>query len=316
LRLGEDQSGSAPQPEPEQLAPDPPGADLPAAGPSSAGHSEHEHKQIRTGRNLPVAIAVGVVLGGLALVALFTVKATFLLYVGAVVGVALWELTRALGSRGIVLPLIPLLGGAAAMLSLGYFAGFRDAVAALAVTFVVLLAWRLRGGATGFVADITASGFVLIYVPLLATFVAFMLARPDGDRRALLFVIVTVCSDIGGYFAGILLGKHPMAPAISPHKTWEGLSGSAAFCLAGGAIGLPELLHGHVWQGLLLGAAAVAAATLGDLTESMLKRDLQIKDMGTLLPGHGGIMDRIDSLLIMAPVVWLLLAVFVPSGHG
>jgi phosphatidate cytidylyltransferase len=275
-----------------------------------------EPKRTRTGRNLPLAAAIGVTLGGLALVTLFTVKATFLLYVGAVVGVALWELTRALGSRGIVVPLIPLLGGAAAMLSLAYFTGFRDAVAALAVTFVVLLAWRLRGGVTGFVRDITASVFVLSYVPLLATFVAFMLARPDGDRRALLFVIVTVCSDIGGYFAGILLGKHPMAPAISPKKTWEGLSGSAAFCLAGGAIGLPELLHGHVWQGLLLGAAAVAAATLGDLTESMIKRDLQIKDMGTLLPGHGGIMDRIDSLLIMAPVVWLLLAVFVPSGHG
>jgi phosphatidate cytidylyltransferase len=107
-----------------------------------------------------------------------------------------------------------------------------------------------------------------------------------------------------------------MAPAISPKKTWEGLGGSVAACLAGGAILLPVLLHGQLWQGLILGAAAVAAATLGDLAESMIKRDLAIKDMGSVLPGHGGILDRIDSLLVMAPVVWLLLAIFVPNGRA
>jgi phosphatidate cytidylyltransferase len=274
-----------------------------------------ERKPARTGRNLPVAIAVGVLLGGLALVTLFTVKATFLLYVGAIVAVALWELTRALGSRGIHLPLIPVAAGGAAVVTLAYWLGDRDALAALAVTFVVLVAWRLPGGADGYVRDVTASVFALIYLPLMAMFVALMLARADGDRRALLFIIMTVCSDVGGYFAGISIGRHPMAPTISPKKTWEGLAGSTVFCLAGGAIGLPALLHGQLWQGLLLGAAAVAAATLGDLTESMIKRDLQIKDMGTLLPGHGGILDRIDSLLIMAPVVWLLLAVFIPVAH-
>jgi phosphatidate cytidylyltransferase len=153
-------------------------------------------------------------------------------------------------------------------------------------------------------------------MPLAAVFVALMLARPDGDRRALLFLILTVCSDVGGYFAGISFGKHLMAPAISPKKTWEGLAGSAVACLAGGAIGLPGLLHGQVWQGLLLGAAALAIATLGDLVESMIKRDLQVKDMGSLLPGHGGVLDRIDALLLMAPVVWLLLTVFIPNGHA
>ena len=270
----------------------------------------------RTGRNLPVAIAVGVVMGGLAVLTLFTVKATFLLYVGAIVVVALWELSRALGSRGINLPLIPVAAGGAAMVTLAYWVGVRDALAAFAVTFVVLLAWRLRGGASGYVRDVTASVFTLVYLPLMALFVALMLARPDGDRRALLFLILTVCSDVGGYFAGIGFGKHLMAPAISPKKTWEGLSGSVVFCLAAGAVGLPGLLGGQLWQGLLLGAAAVAAATLGDLVESMIKRDLQIKDMGSLLPGHGGVLDRIDALLIMAPVVWLLLAVFIRSGHA
>jgi phosphatidate cytidylyltransferase len=139
-----------------------------------------------------------------------------------------------------------------------------------------------------------------------------MLSMPDGARRALLFVVLTVSSDVGGYFAGILIGRHPMAPVISPKKTWEGLAGSTAACLAAGAIALPLLLHGHVWQGLILGVAAVAAATLGDLVESMIKRDLEIKDMGSVFPGHGGALDRIDSLLVMAPVAWLLLKVFVP----
>jgi phosphatidate cytidylyltransferase len=267
----------------------------------------------RTGRNLPVAIAVGVGLGGLALLTLFTVKATFLVYVAAIVGMAAWELSRALGARGIHLALVPVAVGGAAMMALAYWQGDRDALAALALTAVAILAWRLPRGADGYVRDVTASMFAVAYLPLMAVFVALMLAYPDGDRRALLFIIMTVCSDIGGYFAGITIGRHPMAPVISPKKTWEGFGGSAVACLAGGAIGLPLLLHGRVWQGLVLGAAAVAAATLGDLAESMIKRDLQIKDMGTVLPGHGGVLDRIDSLLIMAPVVWLLLTIFIPK---
>jgi phosphatidate cytidylyltransferase len=267
----------------------------------------------RTGRNLPVAIAVGLGLGGLALVTLFTVKATFLVYVAAIVGMAAWELSRALAARGIHLALVPVAVGGAAMMALAYWQGARDALAALALTAVAILAWRLPRGADGYVRDVTASMFAVAYLPLMAVFVALMLAYPDGDRRALLFIIMTVCSDIGGYFAGITIGRHPMAPVISPKKTWEGFGGSAVACLAGGAIGLPLLLHGRVWQGLVLGAAAVAAATLGDLAESMIKRDLQIKDMGTVLPGHGGVLDRIDSLLIMAPVVWLLLTIFIPK---
>ncbi len=286
-----------------------------AVGPGGPPDPPGEHKPIATGRNLPVAIAVGVGLGGLALVTLFTVKATFLLYVGAVVGLALWELSRALGSRAVNLALLPVAAGGAAMIALAYWTGYRDTLAAFAVTFVAVLAWRLPRGADGYLRDVTASVFTLAYLPLLASFVALMLARGDGDRRVLLFVLLTVCSDVGGYFAGILFGRHPMAPVISPKKTWEGLAGSAAFCLAAGAIALPLLLHGRVWQGLILGVAAVAAATLGDLVESMIKRDLKIKDMGSILPGHGGILERLDSLLIMAPVVWLLLTWFVPHVH-
>ena len=145
--------------------------------------------------------------------------------------------------------------------------------------------------------------------------VAAMLAPADGPRRVLTFIILTVCSDIGGYFTGITLGRrgrHLMAPVISPKKTWEGFAGSAAACLVAGWLCLTLLLPGHAWQGLLAGAAAVVAATLGDLTESMIKRDLDIKDMGNLLPGHGGLLERLDSLLIVSPVIWLLLYLFVP----
>lgn len=275
-----------------------------------------EHRPIRTGRNLPAAIGVSLVLGGLVVLTLFTVKATFLLYVGLILAVALWELSRAFGSRDIRLPLVPIAAGGVAMVTLAYWTQAKWALGALALAGIGVLAWRLPGGATGYVRDVTAGIFTLIYLPLAAVFVALMLVEPDGARRALIFVVLTVCSDTGGYLAGILIGKHPMAPAISPKKTWEGLGGSAVLCLLAAAIMVPELLGGHVWQGLLLGAAAVAAATLGDLVESMIKRDLEIKDMGHLLPGHGGIMERLDSLLVMAPVIWLLLAVFVPNGHA
>lgn len=267
---------------------------------------------VRAGRNLPAALGVGLALGALALLTLFTVKATFLVYVAAAVGVALWELSRAFAARQIRLPLAPVAVGGAAALPLAYWYGERALVACLAVTVIVILGWRLPGSSVGYLRDVTAGVLALGYLPLMACFVALMLAAPGGARRVLVFLILTVCSDVGGYAAGILLGRHPMAPAISPKKTWEGFAGSGVACVVAGGITLPTLLHGAVWQGAVLGVAALAAATLGDLAESMIKRDLEIKDMGTVLPGHGGILDRIDSLLVTAPVMWLLLLVFVP----
>jgi phosphatidate cytidylyltransferase len=272
-------------------------------------------RQPRTGRNLPVAVGVGAGMGGLAILTLFTVKATFLIYMGVALGIALWELSRAVAVREIRLPVPPVAVGGAAAIALAYWWGERPLAACLALTVIAILAWRLRGGADGYLRDVTAGIFALAYLPLMACFVGLMLAAPDGSRRILLFLILAVCSDVGGYFAGILLGHHPMAPVISPKKTWEGFGGSALACLAGGAITVPILLSGAVWQGLLVGAAVLAAATLGDLTESMIKRDLQIKDMGSVLPGHGGVLDRIDSLVLSAPVVWLLLLVFIPVTH-
>jgi phosphatidate cytidylyltransferase len=295
--------------------PDTPGApDTPEAQAKNDKNDKND-KTSRTGRNLPMAIGVGAGLGGLAILTLLTVKATFLIYVGAAIAVALTELASGLAKRGINVPVIPVAAGGAAVMTCTYWLGARAALAALALTVVVILAWRMPGGPTGYVKDVTAGVFALIYLPFLASFVFAMLSQPDGPRRVLTFVILTVCSDVGGYFAGITLGRggrHPMAPAISPKKTWEGFTGSATACLVAGALCLTLLLHGHVWQGLIAGAAAVLAATLGDLAESMIKRDLDIKDMGSLLPGHGGVLERLDSLLIVCPVLWLLLYLFIP----
>jgi phosphatidate cytidylyltransferase len=269
---------------------------------------------IRTGRNLLAAIWVGLLLGGAALVTLLTVKATFLIYMGAALLVALHELDSALRkSREIKIPVIPVALGGAAMVTCAYWAAGGAVMAAFALTLVGILIWRLFGGTTGYVADVTAGVFAAAYLGLLGATVSAMLSPHDGGRRVLAFIIITICTDIGGYFAGITLGRtgaHKMAPAISPKKTWEGLAGSAVASIAAGAIVLPVALHGYWWQGAVVGAAVVAAAVFGDLAESMIKRDLEVKDMGTLLPGHGGVLDRIDSLLVSAPVAWLLLAVF------
>ena len=272
-------------------------------------------RTIKTGRNLPAAIAVGVVLGGLALLTLLTVKATFLIYMGAALAVGLHELSTAFKTRGIKVPLIPVALGGAAMLTGAYWAAGGAVAAAFALTVLGILIYRMFGGTDGYVRDVSAGVFATAYLPLLGATVAAMLAPHDGGKRVLVFIVLAICSDIGGYFAGITLtpftGGHKMAPVVSPKKTWEGLAGSVLLGVVAGGLLVPALLHGHWWQGVITGVAAVAAAVFGDLAESMIKRDLAIKDMGTLLPGHGGILDRIDSLLASAPVVWLLLALFV-----
>lgn len=276
-------------------------------------------KGIKTGRNLPAAVGVGVVLGGLALLTLLTVKATFLLYMGAALAIGLRELDTALRTREIRIPVIPVALGGAAMVTAAYWAAGGAVAAAAALTLVAILGWRMAGGIEGYVRDVSAGVFAVAYLPLLGSSVAAMLAAHDGGRRVLAFIILAICSDIGGYFAGITLargGGHKMAPAISPKKTWEGLAGSALATVVAGAILLPALLHGYWWQGVIVGAAALVAAVVGDLAESMIKRDLDIKDMGTLLPGHGGVLDRLDSLLVCAPVVWVLLSLFLGRGSA
>ncbi len=161
--------------------------------------------------------------------------------------------------------------------------------------------------------DLPATLFTLTYTGFMAGFAALLSQPSDGPRRIVAFIVTAVANDVGGYAAGVLSGgRHKLAPSVSPGKSWEGFAGSvAAGCLSGGLI-FPFLLHESAWLGIVFGLACVASSTLGDLGESMLKRDIGIKDMGHLLPGHGGVMDRLDSLLATAPVAYLLLTAWVP----
>ncbi|MFD5571916.1 MULTISPECIES: phosphatidate cytidylyltransferase [Streptomyces] len=268
------------------------------------------------GRDLSAAIGVGVGLGAVIVASLFIVKAVFVGVVAVAVVVGLWELTKRLEERkGIKAPLVPLAVGGAAMVVAGYVRGAEGAWMAMALTALAVLVWRMTEPPEGYLKDVTAGVFAAFYVPFLATFVTMMLTADDGPRRVFMFLLLTVVSDTGAYAVGWRFGRHKLAPRISPGKTREGLLGAVAFAMVAGALCMQFLIDdGTWWQGLLLGLAVAASATLGDLGESMIKRDLGIKDMGTLLPGHGGIMDRLDSLLPTAPVVWLLLVLFVGSG--
>ncbi|MFG2605032.1 phosphatidate cytidylyltransferase [Streptomyces sp. NPDC048514] len=287
-------------PEPMPDAPQPP----PAPQKKSAG------------RDLSAAIGVGVGLGVVIIASLFVVKAVFVGVIAVAVVVGLWELTSRLQERkGIKAPLVPLAVGGAAMVVAGYVRGPEGAWVAMALTALAVLVWRMTEPPEGYLKDVTAGVFAAFYVPFLATFVALMLTADDGPWRVLTFLLLTVVSDTGAYAVGWRFGKHKLAPRISPGKTREGLLGAVLFAMVAGALCMRFLIDdGAWWQGLLLGLAVAASATLGDLGESMIKRDLGIKDMGTLLPGHGGIMDRLDSLLPTAPVVWLLMVIFVGSS--
>ncbi|MER7641851.1 MULTISPECIES: phosphatidate cytidylyltransferase [unclassified Streptomyces] len=268
------------------------------------------------GRDLGAAIGVGVGLGAVIIASLFVVKAVFVGVIAVAVVVGLWELTSRLQERkGIKAPLVPLAVGGAAMVVAGYVRGPEGAWVAMALTALAVLVWRMTEPPEGYLKDVTAGVFAAFYVPFLATFVALMLTADDGAWRVLTFLLLTVVSDTGAYAVGWRFGTHKLAPRISPGKTREGLFGAVSFAMVAGALCMQFLIDdGRWWQGLILGLAVAASATLGDLGESMIKRDLGIKDMGTLLPGHGGIMDRLDSLLPTAPVVWLLLVLFVGSG--
>jgi phosphatidate cytidylyltransferase len=270
----------------------------------------------RAGRDLRAAIGVGLGLGAVIIASLFIVKAVFVGVIVAAVGVGLWELSSRLSEKkGIQIPLVPLVAGGAGMVVAGYASGAGGALVVTALTVLATLIWRMTGPPADYLRDVTAGLFAALYVPFLATFVALMLTAEDGPRRVLVFLLLTVISDTGAYAVGWRFGKHKLAPRISPGKTREGLAGAIAFAMAAGALCMQFLIDGGSWwQGMLLGLAVAASATLGDLGESMIKRDLGIKDMGKLLPGHGGIMDRLDSLLPTAPVVWLLLVVFVGSS--
>ncbi|MGY1772369.1 phosphatidate cytidylyltransferase [Blastococcus sp. SYSU D00813] len=270
-------------------------------------------KPSRAGRDLVAAIGVGLGLGAVILVSLLVYRPAFLLVLGAAVLVSVVELSRALRAGGAEPPLVPVLVGAVAMVALAWTRGSVGLVVAFLLTVLAVLLWRLGDGPEGYLRDASTGVLVALYVPLLAGFAVLLLVPDDGATRVILFIATVVGNDVGGYTAGVLFGRHPMAPTVSPKKSWEGMAGSVLACVAVATPIVVLALDGPWWGGVLFGAALAVSATLGDLGESLVKRDLGIKDMGNLLPGHGGLMDRMDSLLPSAAVAWLLLSWVVPA---
>jgi phosphatidate cytidylyltransferase len=280
-----------------------------------------EEPKRRAGRNLPAAIAVGLTLGALVLVSLLFWRPAFLLLVVGAAGIAVWEMTGALagGPEQAEAPshpaLLPLLAGCVVMTTVAWFAGVEALVLGLTLTVLAAMVWRLADGPAGYQRDIIAATLIAVYVPFMAGF-AVLLARPaDGAGRVIVTLAAVVLSDTGGYAAGVFLGKRLLAPSVSPKKSWEGLGGSLVAAGVGGALLMSLVFHRPWWYGVAFGLAMAAASVLGDLAESMLKRDLRIKDMSSLLPGHGGLMDRLDSILFAAPTGYILLTLLAPA-HG
>ncbi|HHU10406.1 MAG TPA: phosphatidate cytidylyltransferase [Intrasporangiaceae bacterium] len=267
----------------------------------------------RAGRDLKAAIGVGVLLAAAALGSLLLLREVFLALVVVIMAVGVWELARAMRGTGVRVPLPPVLIGGTAMIVVAYYKGAEAQLIALALTVVAVMVWRIADGVTGALKDVSAGAFTALYPCFLGSFVPLLLAAPDGHLRVIFFIVVTVFSDIGGYAVGVLFGKHPMAPSVSPKKSWEGFAGSVTTCAAIGAVAMWQFWPESVWwHGAVIGALSAGVATIGDFIESSIKRDLGIKDMSSLLPGHGGVMDRIDSLVMTAPLLWIALSYAVP----
>lgn len=277
-----------------------------------------ERINARTGRNLLVAIVIGVVFGGSLLLSLLVVKELFMVFAVVVAGFASSELAAALRHGGYLVPRIPTVLSAVVAVPISYYGGAAGQLVAVLGGMVLVVVWRLaeqasstvRAGSTGLARDLGASVFVQGYVTFLATFTVVLTAADGGQWWTLAFIIAAVATDTGAYAFGLAFGKHPMAPVISPKKTWEGFAGAALMSLVAGVILALFMLGQPWWFGLVFGAAILLTATLGDLAESLIKRDLGIKDMSSWLPGHGGFLDRLDSILPSAAVAYAAFRLF------
>jgi phosphatidate cytidylyltransferase len=277
----------------------------------------------RSGRNLVSAILIGVVLAGVMIVSLVVIKQLYMVLAVVLVTFATLELATALRVAKLHVARIPTVMAGVALVPAAYYWGATGQwLVALAGMLLVTL-WRLvevalrqpksqepRPDARGLVKDLGAGIFVQVYVSFLASISVLLVAQEGGQWWVLSFIVVVVLVDVGAYASGLNFGKHPMAPTISPKKTWEGLAGAVLAALVGGVLLAIFVLGQPWWFGLLFGAVIAFTATVGDLSESLLKRDIGIKDMSSWLPGHGGFLDRLDSILPSAAAAYLLWVVF------
>lgn len=274
----------------------------------------NERIAARVGRNLVLAIGIGLAVGALFLFSLIVVKQIFVLFAIAMVCFGSFELAGALRAAGRHVPLIPTVVGAGALMPLAYLFGSAGAWWGVlgAIAFVWL--WRLgslvaprwRAGAGSLARDLAAAAFVQFYVSLLAAFTVLLVREEGGQWWTLAFIIVVAAADTGAYASGLAFGRHPMAPRISPKKTWEGFAGAFVASVVAGVLLAAFMLGQPWWFGLIFGVCMLLSATAGDLAESLIKRDLGVKDMSSWLPGHGGFLDRLDSILPSALVAYAL----------
>ncbi|SHJ35463.1 phosphatidate cytidylyltransferase [Tessaracoccus bendigoensis DSM 12906] len=268
----------------------------------------------KAGRDLPVAIAVGLGLFAAVTVGLLWLPWFFALFMAAALGFGTIELHHALTRKGMRSEVVPVcvgtvvssVGSYAAVVGLIPLEPVTMVLICLCLTMIAAFALRLRRGPEGFVGDAAASALIVAYLPMLGASVPLLMAADDGTLRILTIIACVVASDTGAFAVGVLLGRHKMAPTISPNKTWEGFAGGIAFAALVGVLAAVYLLQIHWVIGLVLGVLLSLAGTTGDLVESLIKRDVGLKDMSNFLPGHGGVMDRLDSILIAVPVGWMI----------
>lgn len=270
-------------------------------------HSINEAINKKAGRKLLPSIGVGLSLIGLVWFALSYQREIFAIVVAIAVVLGVREIVRAFAAHSIK---ISFNGLALATIGLSYAAwngGVAGLAVATAIAFPLLLIRALVQGPEGFVAKATGTTFALLYLPFLAGFLILLALPSTGFQRVMTFMVLVGCNDTFGYIVGVLFGKHPLVPTISPKKTWEGLAGSTVFTVIGGCLAFNYIMDMHWWIGIIVGLMIVFTATCGDLIESAMKRDMSLKDMGSLLPGHGGMLDRLDSVVLSAPAMWLAL---------
>ena len=276
------------------------------------GPPNGQRRQREAGRNLPLAIATALGLAGVLLASLLLARPAFVTFLLVIVELALLELLAVLRARA-TRPAQPVALALAALLLLG---AYRAGVAALAfgllATLLAAFGWYLVDrGRTEVTRNVAATVFATVYVPFMAAHLVLVLVQSDHYVGAIFgYAVLTVVYDTFAYASGALFGRHPLAPHVSPHKSWEGAAGATVCCLLAGAFLLPRWQPWTLAPSLTLAAVACVVAPLGDLAESMLKRDLAVKDMGSILPGHGGMLDRIDALLFMAPALYYVMAWF------
>jgi phosphatidate cytidylyltransferase len=278
----------------------------------------------RAGRDLPAAIIVGLVLVFAVIGTVAFLPWGFILLLALVLSLGCVEVYQALLGMGMRAAIVPIVIGNVTCLAASYAAAqdlgglglpwHSVLLSCLGLTVLATLIWRMFSGAAGFVRDSAASLFIIGYIPLLGSFLSLLIAPHDGPLRVVTVMLCVASSDTGGYALGAWLGRHQMAPTISPKKTWEGMAGSVILASTMGGLLFTFLLHHPWWLGVCFGLLMVVSATAGDLIESLIKRDAGIKDMSSFLPGHGGVMDRLDSILVTAPVAWIALYLMVPGG--